>query len=155
EGLADAEHRWGARPSGLWAPECAFTPGMELDYARSGIDHFMVDGPSLKGDTALGRPVGDTDVVAFARDLTVAYQVWSPKSGCPGNGAYRDFHTHDHDTGLKPARVTHKTTAPAQKKPYDPTLAAAAVDKHVDDFVEVVRERLRTESARIGRDALV
>lgn len=155
EGLADAQHRWGRRPHGLWAPECAFTPGMEWDYARTGIDHFMVDGPSLRGDTALGRPVGDTDVVAFARDLTVAYKVWSPKSGYPGHGSYRDFHTYDHATGLKPARVTSKTTAPPDKKPYDPGPAAAAVDKHVADFIEVLRARLRSESERIGRDALV
>lgn len=155
EGLADARRRWDHRPRGLWAPECAFTPGMEWDYARSGIDHFMVDGPSLRGDTALGRPVGGTDVVAFGRDLTVSYKVWSPKSGYPGHGAYRDFHTYDHDTGLKPARVTGKTTPPPRKKPYDPELAAAAVDRHVADFVEVIRARLRAESDRIGRDALV
>ena len=36
---------------------------------------------SLHGDTALGRPVGDSGVVAFGRDLTVSYRVWSPKSG--------------------------------------------------------------------------
>ncbi len=155
EGLEDAHRRWNHRPRGLWAPECAFTPGMEGDYARSGIDHFMVDGPSLRGDTALGRPVRGTDVVAFGRDLTVSYKVWSPKSGYPGHGAYRDFHTYDHDTGLKPARVTGKTTPPPDKKPYDPALAAAAVDKHVADFIEVIRARLRSESARIGRDALV
>ncbi len=155
EGLDDARGRWGVRPRGLWAPECAFTPGMEREYADAGVDHFMVDGPSLRGDTALGRPVGDTGVVAFGRDLTVSYKVWSPKSGYPGHGAYRDFHTYDHDTGLKPARVTGKTTPPERKKPYDPALADAAVDRHVADFVEVVRERLRSESERIGRDALV
>lgn len=155
EGLTDAQRRWNHRPRGLWAPECAFTPGMEWDYARSGIDHFMVDGPSLRGDTALGRPVGDSGVVAFGRDLTISYKVWSPKSGYPGHGAYRDFHTYDHDTGLKPARVTGKTTEPARKKPYDRALAEAAVDRHVQDFVEAVRTRLREESARIGRDALV
>ena len=39
----------------------------------------------LHGDTALGRPVGDTGVVAFGRDLQVSHRVWSPKSGYPGN----------------------------------------------------------------------
>lgn len=155
EGLEDAKTRWGARPQGLWAPECAFTPGMESGYADADVSHFMVDGPSLRGDTSLGRPVGDSGVVAFGRDLTISYRVWSPKSGYPGDGAYRDFHTYDHDTGLKPARVTSRTTDSAQKKPYDPALAAVAVERHVADFVEAVRERLRSESARIGRDALV
>ncbi len=68
-------------------------------------------GPSLRGDTALGRPVDGSDVVAFGRDLQVSYRVWSPKSGYPGHGAYRDFHTYDHATGLKPARVTGRNVA--------------------------------------------
>ena len=82
--------------------------------------HFMVDGPSLHGDTALGRPVADSNVVAFGRDLQVSYRVWSPKSGYPGHAAYRDFHTYDHVTGLKPARVTGRNVPSDAKAPYDP-----------------------------------
>jgi 1,4-alpha-glucan branching enzyme len=115
----------------------------------------MVDGPSLRGDTALGRPVGDTDVVAFGRDLSVSYRVWSPRSGYPGHAAYRDFHTYDHRTGLKPARVTGRQVAANAKAPYDPQRADRAVDTHVADFVDVVRRRLLTESERIGRPAHV
>ncbi|WP_246221890.1 MULTISPECIES: 1,4-alpha-glucan branching protein domain-containing protein [Gordonia] len=155
EGLADAHARWRYDPPGIWAPECAFTPGMEREYAAAGIGHFMVDGPSLHGDTALGRPVGDTDVVAFGRDLSVSYRVWSPKSGYPGHAVYRDFHTYDHETGLKPSRVTGRTVPSDQKKPYDPSRIESVLDKHVDDFVGHVRERLIAESARIGRPALV
>ena len=77
----------------------------------------MVDGPALHGDTALGRTVGESDVVAFGRDLQVSYRVWSPKSGYPGHSAYRDFHTYDHQFGLKPARVTGRTVAGPDKKP--------------------------------------
>ena len=128
---------------------------MEHDYAAAGITHFMVDGPSLHGDTALGRPVGDTDVVAFGRDLQVSYRVWSPKSGYPGHAAYRDFHTYDHLTGLKPARVTGRNVPSEAKAPYDPERADRAVDVHVADFVEVVRNRLLSESERIGRPAHV
>lgn len=155
EGLADAHARWGARPHGIWAPECAFDPGMESEYAAAGVGHFMVDGPTLRGDTALGRPVGDTNVVAFGRDLEVSYRVWSPRSGYPGHSAYRDFHTYDHETGLKPARVTGKTVASQDKKPYDPARVDSVIDAHVDDFIEHIRQRLISESERIGRDALV
>ncbi|MEM6109725.1 glycoside hydrolase family 57 protein [Mycobacterium sp. 050272] len=155
EGLADAQHRLAYRPGGIWAPECAYDPGMERDYAGAGVTHFMVDGPSLHGDTALGRPVGDTNVVAFGRDLQVSYRVWSPKSGYPGHAAYRDFHTYDHLTGLKPARVTGRNVSSDAKAPYDPERAERAVDVHVDDFVDVVRSRLRSESERIGRPAHV
>lgn len=159
EGLADAALRLGARkgrgPGGIWAPECAYAPGLEHDYAAAGVTHFMVDGPSLHGDTALGRPVGDTDVVAFGRDLQVSYRVWSPKSGYPGHPAYRDFHTYDHLTGLKPARVTGRNVPSEGKAPYDPDRADHAVDLHVADFVDVVRNRLTSESERIGRPAHV
>jgi 1,4-alpha-glucan branching enzyme len=155
EGLADARARLAYTPTGIWAPECAYAPGLEHGYAAAGVSHFMVDGPSLHGDTALGRPVGETDVIAFGRDLQVSYRVWSPKSGYPGHGAYRDFHTHDHRTGLKPSRVTGRNVDPELKAPYDPLRADAAVDAHVADFVEVVRNRLSSESERIGRPAHV
>jgi 1,4-alpha-glucan branching enzyme len=155
EGLADAHQRLAHTPTGIWAPECAYAPGMEFDYAAAGVGHFMVDGPSLHGDTALGRPVGDSDVIAFGRDLQVSYRVWSPKSGYPGHAAYRDFHTYDHVTGLKPARVTGRNVPSEAKAPYDPERADRAVDGHVADFVEVVRQRLVTESERIGRPAHV
>jgi 1,4-alpha-glucan branching enzyme len=155
EGLADAAARWNCTPTGIWGPECGYTPGMETGYAAAGVTHFMVDGPALRGDTSLGRPVRESDVVAFGRDLQVSYRVWSPKSGYPGHGAYRDFHTYDHATGLKPARVTGRTVDSADKAPYDPALATAAVDRHAADFVATVRTRLRDESERIGRPALV
>ncbi|UEA58455.1 glycoside hydrolase family 57 protein [Gordonia otitidis] len=155
EGLADARGRWGFAPQGIWAPECAFTPGMETEYAAAGVGHFMVDGPALHGDTALARPVGDSDVLAFGRDLTVSYQVWSPKSGYPGHPAYRDFHTYDHSTGFKMSRVTGKTVAGQDKKLYQPDRVAPVIGRHVDDFVEHVRGRLVSESERIGRPALV
>lgn len=155
EGLADARQRLAHTPTGIWAPECAYAPGLEHDYVAAGVSHFMVDGPSLHGDTALGRPVGDTDVIAFGRDLQVSYRVWSPKSGYPGHSSYRDFHTYDHHTGLKPARVTGRNVDPEDKEPYDPERADAAVDTHVADFVDTVRRRLTAESERIGRPAHV
>lgn len=155
EGLADARQRFAHTPSGIWAPECAYAPGMETDYAGAGVGHFMVDGPSLHGDTALGRPVGGSDVVAFGRDLQVSYRVWSPRSGYPGHAAYRDFHTYDHTTGLKPTRVTGRNVPSEAKAPYDPERADAAVNGHVADFVDTVRTRLVAESTRIGRPAHV
>ena len=116
----------------------------------------MVDGPSLHGDTALGRPVGDSDVVAFGRDLQVSYRVWSPKSGYPGHAAYRDFHTYDHVTGLKPARVTGRNVPVGGQGAVRPRARRARRRRP--------RRRLRrrgaasgcvSESERIGRPAHV
>jgi 1,4-alpha-glucan branching enzyme len=155
EGLADTALRVGRRPDGIWAPECGYGPGMEQDYAAAGVCRFLVDGPALHGDTAFAHPVGSSDVVCFGRDLEVTYRVWSPRSGYPGHPAYRDFHTFDHPTGFKPARVTGRHVAPQDKQPYDPELAASALRHHVDDFVTVVRERLAGLAQRHGRPALV
>ena len=114
-GLADTALRLGARPEGIWAPECGYAPGMEDGYAAAGVRRFLVDGPALHGDTAFARPVGSSGVVAFGRDLDVTYRVWSPRAGYPGGRDYRDFHTYDHPSGLKPARVTGRSVPPARE----------------------------------------
>jgi 1,4-alpha-glucan branching enzyme len=143
-GLSDTQHRIGHRPAGIWAPECGYSPGMEEGYAAAGVQRFLVDGPALHGDTAAAHPVGDSDVICFGRDLEVTYRVWSPKAGYPGDPVYRDFHTYDHPSGLKPSRVTGKNVPPEQKRPYEPELAAAAVQRHAADFVDTVVRRLRS-----------
>jgi 1,4-alpha-glucan branching enzyme len=154
-GLADTALRIGQAPSGIWAPECGYAPGMEDDYTAAGVRRFLVDGPALRGRTSAAHPVGDSDVVCFGRDLEVTYRVWSPKAGYPGDPAYRDFHTYDHPSGLKPARVTGRHVPPEAKQPYDPDLATVAVDRHVTDFVATVVARLRAARARDGRPGLV
>ncbi|OLT48545.1 1,4-alpha-glucan branching protein [Saccharomonospora sp. CUA-673] len=155
EGLADTELRLGTRPRGIWAPECGYAPGMEAGYAAAGVERFLVDGPSLRGDTAAARTVGDSDVVCFGRDLEVTYRVWSPKSGYPGHAHYRDFHTWAGEVGIKASRVTGKEIPPHAKAPYEPARAADTVGMHVKDFVDTVVARLRSLRERDGRKALV
>ncbi|HEX7355121.1 MAG TPA: 1,4-alpha-glucan branching protein domain-containing protein [Mycobacteriales bacterium] len=143
-GLDDTEMRLGRRPEGIWAPECAYTPGLEDLYARRGVRRFLVDGPTVHGDTGAPVDVAGSGVIAFARDLEVTYRVWSPRRGYPGGPAYRDFHTFDHDSGLRAARVTSRHTEPEHKRPYRPERAAEALRRDVDDFVAHVVRRLDT-----------
>ncbi len=158
-GLDDTTVRVGSRPHGIWAPECGYRPGLERVYSGLGVSRFLVDGPTLQGaggTTAEAVTVGDSDVVAFARDLEVTYRVWSPRKGYPGGRWYRDFHTFDHESGLRPARVTSTTTPSHEKAPYDPDRARAAIAADAADFVEVVRRRLvELAAAREGRPGLV
>jgi 1,4-alpha-glucan branching enzyme len=158
-GLDDTAVRIGQRPEGIWAPECGYRPGLEGLYSDAGVRRFLVDGPTLLGaggTTGEGVTVGDSDVVAFARDLDVTYRVWSPRRGYPGGRWYRDFHTFDHDSGFHPSRVTSRSTPSHEKAPYEPDRAAAAVAIDAVDFVDVVRRRLVDLAAqRDGRPALV
>ena len=155
-GRDDAALRIGRRPARLWAPECGYRPGLEDIYQQSGVTHFMVDGPTLLGvdrATADAWTVGDSDVVAFGRDLDVTYRVWSPKKGYPGGQWYRDFHTFDHDTesGHRASR-RREPRVPTRRRT---TLAArAAVEADAHDFVDVVRRRLtELRAQRDGKSA--
>lgn len=154
-GLDDATLRLGRRPRGMWVPECGHAPGQEALYAAAGVERFLVDSPALHGDTAAARPVGDSGVLCFGRDLEVSYRVWSPRAGYPGAPDYRDFHTFDHASGFRPARVTGKHVPPSAKRPWEPDLAAAAVRRDAADFVDTVRTRLRDLAEKHGRPALV
>ncbi|NQU36138.1 MAG: DUF1957 domain-containing protein [Actinobacteria bacterium] len=158
-GRDDTELRLGTRPGGIWAPECGYRPGLEDVYQAQGVTHFMVDGPTLlhvKRSTADAWTVGDSDVIAFGRDLDVTYRVWSPRKGYPGGPWYRDFHTFNHDSGIRHARVTSPSTASEDKGIYDPTEANAAVVRDARDFVELVRDRLAAKRReRDGKPGLV
>ena len=158
-GLADAKSRVGQAPQGIWAPECGYRPGLEATYAAAGVGHFMVDGPTLLHvgrSTADAWTVGDSDVVAFGRDLEVTYRVWSPRRGYPGGPWYRDFHTFHHETGIRHARVTSTSTHSDDKQHYDPDRVQAAVAADAADFVQVVRQRLADlREQRDGKTGLV
>jgi 1,4-alpha-glucan branching enzyme len=166
-GLEDGARRFGQRLGGIWAPECGYRPGLESLYADADVQRFLVDGPTLVAGhahrphahdnlaTADAWTVGDSDVVVFGRDLDVTYRVWSPRRGYPGGRNYRDFHTFDHDSGIRPARVTSTRTAPEHKAPYDPAAGYAAVAHDATDFVDVVRRRLLELSSARGRPGVV
>jgi 1,4-alpha-glucan branching enzyme len=156
-GLDDRRLRLGSEPAGIWAPECGYRPGLEDRYAAAGVTHFLVDGPTLQASAdaaAVGDAwkVGSSDVVAFGRDLEVTYRVWSPRAGYPGGRWYRDFHTFDHASGFRPARVTSRRTAPADKRAYEPAAALAETAKDAHDFVAAVVRRLLELRAATGRD---
>ncbi len=155
-GLDDAAVRLGTRPRGIWAPECAYRPGLERHYADAGVTHFVIDGPTVGGETAGAYDVAGSGVLAFPRDLGVSYEVWSPTAGYPGGGWYRDFHTFDHGSGLRLARVTSVRTPPELKAPYEPAAAREAARTDAAHFVGVVRRRLtELADARDGRPGLV
>jgi 1,4-alpha-glucan branching enzyme len=192
-----AHRTWTTHTGGLWPPELGYrpagqvadptcaprstdrhgtptlrrsgptVPGLEEHYARHGITHIVVDGPTLiraaggadrdwtrrpvPHDPRAGGPeeilhrgvrIGTSDVVAFGRDLSVAYHVWSPTDGYPGHAEYLDHHATGGYGVHRSWRVTDRTLPPDRKQPYVPAdaLARAAVD--ADHFVGVVTRTL-------------
>ena len=142
-------------------------PGLEEHYAAHGITHIMVDGPTLvraaggadrdwtrrpepvpaedgAADEVLhdGVLIGDSDVVAFGRDLSVAYHVWSPSEGYPGNAWYLDHHATGGFGVHRSWRVTDRSLPPDAKQPYVPERAAMQAREDAAHFVSVVRDPL-------------
>jgi 1,4-alpha-glucan branching enzyme len=192
-----AHRRWTMFTGGLWPPELGYRPrgpvgdatlppsavdadgtptlvrtgadlpGLEEHYARHGVSHVLVDGPTLVRaaggaerdwtrrptpvDPRAGTPdevlydgvlIGDSDVTAFARDLSVAYHVWSPTEGYPGGAWYLDHHATGGFGVHRSWRVTDRALPPDAKAPYVPTRAGALARSDAEHFVGVVRDTL-------------
>jgi 1,4-alpha-glucan branching enzyme len=194
EGLSVSESAVGRRPRGVWTPECGYRPagpvgdptvppqhvrsdgtpilqpgsvelpGLETYWAEAGVDHLVLDGPTLA--RAAGAPdrswadlaralhptgdpldvldgpvlIGESDVAAYGRNLAVSYAVWNPSGGYPADEWYRDFHMIDLEGGFKSWRVTD--TGSLLKRPYEPLAAQARVEVHAEDFVELLHAHL-------------
>jgi 1,4-alpha-glucan branching enzyme len=154
-GLDDARARLGREPAGIWAPECAWRPGLEHTFAAAGVSHLVLDEATLAAagrSTAAGHRLGDTDVVGFGRDLAVTNRIWSSRHGYPAGPDYRDFHALDPRSGFRLWRVTGDGPA---KAPWSAGAAAAAVERDAQDFAGAVRSRLQEIAARDGRPGLV
>ncbi len=142
-------------------------PGLEAHYAAHGVTHVMVDGPTLvraaggagrdwtrrpepvrAGTSAAedvlhdGVRIGESDVVAFARDLSVAYHVWSPSEGYPGSAWYLDHHATGGFGVHRSWRITDRSLPPDAKEPYRPDRAQQQAAQDAAHFVGVVRDTL-------------
>jgi len=155
---------FGAEPSGFWLPECAYSPGLEKILQEANLRWFLLDAHGLR----FARPRPRNSVytpcftsagpAAFARDPESSRQVWSAKSGYPGDPAYRDFYRDvgfdlspeqlfpgpatktPRFTGLKYHRITG---GDEEKEFYDRAWAEAAAQAHADHFLESRRQQLR------------
>ncbi|TVR29163.1 MAG: DUF1957 domain-containing protein [Nitriliruptor sp.] len=142
-------------------------PGLEEHYADHGIGHVLVDAATLvraaggrdrdwtvrpavpdpadgSADEVVhdGVLIGDSDVVAYARDLSVAYHVWSPTAGYPGNAWYRDYFAHG-TFGVHPSwRVTDHDLPSERKATYEPAAADEQVLIDADHLQGVLRDVL-------------
>ncbi len=157
-GLDDARLRTGPTTGGIWAPECAFSPGLQQVYAQAGVSHFVADEATLAAagrSTAGAWHVAGSDVAVVGRDLSVTDRIWSSRTGYPSGADYRDFHALDHASGMRPYRVTGSDVPQHAKGRYEAERAAAAVERDAIDFTARVRGRLAEVADRDGRPGLV
>jgi 1,4-alpha-glucan branching enzyme len=161
-GVAEHERLFGRRPRGMWLPECAYRPGAGIEeiLAEAGVDHFVVDGPTMirsdgRDATFAPRLVRDSGVAAFGRNLDVTYRVWSPTGGYPTNKWYREYFAYDMIGGFKNWRVTSIRTPIVGKKPYEPARAVERAHKDAEDFVGLLDGWLADHEARTGEEGVV
>ncbi len=160
---------FGYRPTGMWLPECAYSPEIEPLLLNSGIQYSFLEShglllaeptPRCGVFAPIGTPGG---TVLFARDPQSSKQVWSADEGYPGNPHYREFHVdlgfeapydyikpylspsgERHQLGLKYHRITGDGS---RKLPYDPEAAKQKAILHARHFV---RQRI-SQSRKIKR----
>ncbi len=151
------EAHLGRKPKGIWLPECAYVPGLEVFLKEAGIHYFFVDTHGvLNADPrpkhGVNAPIFcPNGVAAFGRDLESSKQVWSSKEGYPGDANYRDFYRDigfdlDYDyikpyiastghrkmTGLKYYRITGDSD---HKEPYHQYHAMEKAAEHAGNFM--------------------
>jgi 1,4-alpha-glucan branching enzyme len=162
-GLRSFERLAGVRAKGLWLPECAYDPRFDGDLAKAGARVSVLDAHGLELATpaaprGIFAPVrSPSGVVFFGRDPVAAREVWSRKTGYPGDFDYREFHRDigfdrpleqleghvgPHGTRVATGIKLHRITGGDDKAPYDRALAVARAHDDALDFVERREEDL-------------
>jgi 1,4-alpha-glucan branching enzyme len=176
-GIDTFQAQMGFAPKGFWLPECAYYPGLERVLKEAGVDYFFVDTHSILHASEAPRngayaPIACSNgVCAFARDPESSQQVWSSKTGYPGDFDYRDYYRDigfdlDLDdiapylldgsirtaTGIKYHRVTGETQP---KEIYQPRQARAKAELHARDFIAKRQQQIKRLSPQMDRAPLM
>ncbi|MDH7511642.1 MAG: DUF1957 domain-containing protein [Clostridiales bacterium] len=81
----------------------------------------------------------------FVRDDKSGAQVWSGKSGYPGDGWYLEFHKKHFPGGMRYWRITSNGADLGDKQPYDPGRIQERLDENAAHFVDSVAASLSGE----------
>lgn len=99
--VQEFRRHFGVAPSGIWLPECGYTPALEPHLQALDLRYFVVDthahtlarrDSASEGEIAglpLRTPGG---ACAFARDPEAGAHVWSAEAGYPGDPDYREYY---------------------------------------------------------------
>jgi 1,4-alpha-glucan branching enzyme len=79
----------------------------------------------------------------LARDEKSGTQVWSGKTGYPGDGWYLEFHKKHFPGGMRYWRITASDADLGDKQPYDPERVRERLEENADHFVASLQESLK------------
>jgi 1,4-alpha-glucan branching enzyme len=150
------ERTFGAKPKGIWLPECGYNPGDDEILKEAGLKYFFGDAHAIlhgspRPKYGVFAPVYcKSGVACFGRDLESSKQVWSSIEGYPGDYYYREFYRDigfdlDYDyirpyihpdgirvnMGIKYYRITGSE----DKQPYHPAAAREKAAEHAGNFM--------------------
>ncbi|MDR2616685.1 MAG: DUF1957 domain-containing protein [Endomicrobium sp.] len=155
----DYQRYFGKKPNGIWLSECAYYPGIDKILAEENLKFFFTESHAILYGTprpkyGIFAPIySQNGVAAFSRDMETAHQVWSAKTGYPGDPVYREFYRDlgydlDYDyikpylhsdgirrnIGMKYHRITGQVSL-GDKQSYVPQWANDKAQEHADNFL--------------------
>jgi 1,4-alpha-glucan branching enzyme len=164
-------------PAGIWLAECGYTPGVDEFLKESGIKFFFVDSHGIAHADPIPKynvyaPIYcPSGVAAFGRDIESSKQVWSSKSGYPGDADYREYYKDigyelDFDyikpyihpegirinTGIKYWRITGEGE---YKEAYRPDWAQAKAASHAQDFIDNRQKQIDYLASHMDRKPII
>ena len=160
---------FGAKPLGIWLPECAYYENLDEILFNCGIRYTVLDGHGILNGSPRPRygiyaPICSKKGVAFfGRDSESTLPVWSSKEGFPGNPVYREFHKDlgwelpvselqkkgiptSRPLGLKFYRITKNKNSLDKKEFYKEDEAIKKVEEHADSYLLSRSKQLRNLS---------
>ncbi|MFH1076264.1 MAG: 1,4-alpha-glucan branching protein domain-containing protein [Pseudomonadota bacterium] len=172
------KHVFGRTPLGMWLPECAYYPGLEVFLQEAGINFFFTESHGITN--AMPEPPYGTfapimcpnGVAVFGRDPESSRQVWSSAAGYPGDPYYREFYRdvgfdldfdyikpYIHDgrirvnTGIKYYRITGASIC--AKEPYIPEEAAIRAAAHARNFLSSKLRQIDERSSSMDNPPVI
>ncbi len=81
----------------------------------------------------------------FVRDDKSGTQVWSGKTGYPGDGWYLEFHKKHFPGGMRYWRITSSHADLGDKQPYEPSKTRERLEENASHFVESIIATLKKQ----------
>ena len=137
----DSHRRRFGWTGGFWLPECAYSPGLEWDLSRHGVEWFCTDQSRYEADGESLIPVRtDAGPTAFTIDWPAISWLWDMK-GYPSWPGYLDFHRLSMN-GMRIFGINGEA--------YDSEAAAETARSQAASFLDSVASRLAEYRERTG-----